>query len=82
MNLNPKQETSCKEVVNSLMYILYTINIRNLCKMACPEVACIFQGAANTSSSECRKILDVIKDDIAIQVADIPLQSFLHHIEA
>ena len=82
-NLNPKQETSCKEVLNCLLHILSTVTAaRNLCKMVCPELACIFQGVANVGSPECGKIINLAKDSMVIQLADVPLQPLFHHIKA
>ena len=82
-DLNPKQETSCKEVINGLMYFLHTISdISDFCKMACPESACIFQGVSNIGSPECRKVPNIMEESMVIQLADIPLQLYFHHIEA
>ena len=81
-DLNPKQEASCKEVLNCLLHILSIITVaKNLCKVVCPELARIFQGIANVSSLEYWKILNLAEDSMVIQLADVPLQPLFHHIE-
>ena len=71
-DLNPRQETSCKEVFNCPLHILSAITAaRNLCKMVCPELTCIFQGIPNVGSPECGKILDITEDSMVIQLADV-----------
>ena len=82
-DLNPKQKADCKEVINGLMYFLPTItDISDFYEMACPESACIFQGVSNIGSPECGKVLNLTEGSMVIQLADIPLQLYFHHIEA
>ena len=82
-DLNPKQETSYKEVFNYILYILSTITIiRDLCKLVYPELAWIFQSAASAGSLECRKILNLAENNMVIQPVNVPLQPLFHHIKA
>jgi len=81
-NLNPKQKAGLKELIYCLVCFLSSVVATgNLCKVFCPETACIFQGTPDMDSPLCWKILDLTEDNMVIQVADIPLQPLLHHIE-
>jgi len=71
-DLNPKQKTGWKELIYCPVCFLNTVlTTRNL-KMLCPEAACIFQGIPNIGSLLCFKVLDLTKDSMVVQVADVP----------
>ena len=82
-DLNPEQQMCCEELINCLLHLL---SIRTtagaLHKVFCPELTGIFQCTSNMFLPVSRNIIDIAKDNIVIQVTDIPLQPLFHHIEA
>ena len=82
-DLNPGKEVCCKEHVKCLLYFLsITPTDRALGKVFCPELTGILQCISNVFLPSRRKITNITKNSIVIQVTDVPLQPLLHQIKA
>ena len=82
-DLNPMQQMLCEELFNCFLHFLDTRAAgRNLQKVLCPKITCIFQTISNVVLPATREILDLTENSIVIKVADIPLQPFPHKPEA
>jgi hypothetical protein len=82
-NLNPKQQVCCKESVNCLLNFLGIRAIaRALCEVFGPEATSILQCISNIFLPASRKIMDITKNSIFVQVTDVPLQPLFHQMKA
>jgi hypothetical protein len=56
-DLNPKEQVCCEELINCLVHFLNIMaTAGNLCKVLCPELACIFQSIPNVFFQASREI--------------------------
>ena len=81
-DLDPKQETGFKELVDRLVDFLDTkATAGSPRKVTRPEAARIPQPISNVGCPACLKILNLAERDIITQFTYILLQPPLHHVE-
>ena len=82
-DLNPKQQTGCKECVDCLLHFPNTwVTAWDSNQMLCPEATCIFQCISNMVLLTIGKILDLTENSIIIQSTDVLPQPLLHEVDA
>ena len=73
----------CEEFINCLPHLLsIAATTGDDHKVPCPELTGIFQSSPNVELPMSEEIFNFTENSMVIQVTDIPLQPFLHQIEA